>query len=779
MADATFEIKREGQTFEVTVPEGEDPNTALAQFMGDTAPEETDRGFMRGLGRGTRAVVGAVPKLVGGLGDIVAAGLNIPIAGIERFGEATAERGLKRPVDIDLPRFPTNRVETIEQLLTDMGFPESETTGERIQSFMAEFAVPGMGAAGAITRGVAKVPGAVQKVPGIARGLGEEIAEFFTKTPGRAIAAETGGAGGAATGRVLAEEEEIGPLGQFFAELAGGVAGGIAPTAAVNLSRRAATRGLETIAPFTEAGGTRRAARALQEATDDPAAAALAAREAPEGVSPATATEDPRLQALEGRARVDDPAVEARITGGLAQAEKRNLDELADLAKGTDPGDWQHRVVQSVAPEGVVIAKGQTDEMFADAGRAFGTAYDGARGHDIQARLTRTIADEIAPPTAVSRAVNDPNVLVGDEVRTRVGRWLTNRFKDVAQKGRRVLGGPADAPVHEVTSDDLLTLRSDIRNEARRRSKSASTDTQAEGELLNNAAREITNVLEDQLPQDAVNILRATDSQYRQFKTAENASVRGAQGLTAGSLRQAIRSRESQGRVARGETGPLGALAEQGADIKTILSKKDVQGAQRIVRTMTPEQRATTKSDFTRELVRRAEGKIAGETRLKGARLLDEVEQNRAVLKAAGLETDDFARIERIGKELKMIQGRSAAKVQELLTDNVGTVMRLLGAIGGSRAGTRLLRVFGGAGGAGPSLILAQFGSRELRKTLSKLSVDRGDAIMRAAFEDADLFAALLTAPTDSIKQQATAAKVINAWLVSAGAETAAPTKEE
>lgn len=776
MADAKFEIERDGQTFEVTVPEGEDPNAALAEFTGEAVSE---KGFMRGVGRGTRAVVGAVPKLVGGLGDIVAAGLNIPIASAERFAEATAERGLKRPVDVDpLPRFPTNRVETIEQLLTDVGFPESEGTAEQIQSLAAEFAIPGVGMGGALAKTAAKVPGAVQKVPGIVRGLGQEIAEFFTKTPARAVAAETGGAGGAATGRVIAEEEELGPTAQFLAEFAGGVGGGIAPTAGVNLARRAATKGLEVVAPFTEAGGARRAARAVQEASADPATAAVAAREAPEGVSPAIATEDPRLQAMAGRAMADDPAVEARITGGLARAEKRNLDELADIAKGTEPGDWQQRVVQAVAPEGTVVAKGQTDEMLSDANRAFKGAYDQAKGFPIETRVMKVAGGDDTMPDIILNAANDPAILVGHEVRNRVVKWLAGRFKATARVGKpvREIDG---VRVHEIQSDDLLELRSIVRNEARRKNRSAAADTQAEGEILDNAARGITEILDSQLPDDALNVLRATDSQYRQFKTVEQASVRGAQGLTAGSLRQSIKSRESQGRVARGEVGPLGPLVEQGVDVKTILGKKDVQAAQRMIRTMTPEQRATTKADFTREIVQRAEGKIAGATKLKGARLLDEVEQNRAVLEAAGLEADDFARIERIGRELKMIQGRSTAKVDQLLTDNVGTVMRLVGAIAGSRAGTRALRFFGGAGGAGPSLILAQFGSRELQKTLRKLTVNRGDAIIRASMEDPGLHAALLIAPTDPVKQQAAAAKVINAWLLATGAETAAPVEEE
>jgi len=114
-----------------------------------------------------------------------------------------------------------------------------------------------------------------------------------------------------------------------------------------------------------------------------------------------------------------------------------------------------------------------------------------------------------------------------------------------------------------------------------------------------------------------------------------------------------------------------------------------------------------------------------------------------------------------------MIQGRSPEAVKTLLEDNVGTVLRLMAAIAGSRAGTRALKLFGAAG-AGPSLILAQFGSKVMQKELSSLSVDSADAFIREAATNKKMFSALLTKPTDSIKRQAEAVKTIKAFLVQA-----------
>ena len=99
--------------------------------------------------------------------------------------------------------------------------------------------------------------------------------------------------------------------------------------------------------------------------------------------------------------------------------------------------------------------------------------------------------------------------------------------------------------------------------------------------------------------------------------------------------------------------------------------------------------------------------------------------------------------------------------------------MRLLAAVAGSRAGTRALKLLGGTTGAGPSLILAQFGSRQMQKQLTRLTVDKADALIRGAIDDPELFAALLVAPTSTIDQQARAARTIQTWLVSAGATAA------
>jgi hypothetical protein len=204
-----------------------------------------------------------------------------------------------------------------------------------------------------------------------------------------------------------------------------------------------------------------------------------------------------------------------------------------------------------------------------------------------------------------------------------------------------------------------------------------------------------------------------------------------------------------------------------------------------MVRTMNPTELRAAKGDFVRELENRATGKIDRIDTLLGRSLLNEVDNNRAVLKAAGFNADDIGRIERVGRSLQVMQARSAAAGVELISDDVGTVMRLLASIAGSRAGTRILKIFGGATGAGPSLILAQFGSRVMRERLGALTKDKAEALIRAALrgertaDGKDVFEALLVKPTDNIAKQADAARTIQAWLIGAGAEAADSTTEE
>ncbi|KKL14838.1 hypothetical protein LCGC14_2511660, partial [marine sediment metagenome] len=332
----TFEIDKDGQTFSVTVKEGEDAAEKLAQFTGGS-PVEGKSSFGRNVALSARGIVGGFSKFGPMLSDIVAGAINLPLKAGDMLAEPLRERGVPVPSF----RLPTNLTERADEALSIVGFPEPETPTENIAVLANELLVPGLGISGgavkasrapsavalarnavksegAVASGIAKGEGAVApQTSGILRGLGDEIAEFFTGggaagksktkdvlTAVRASAAEAGGAAGAATGRVIAEEEEFGPIGQFFAELFGGVTLGALPSVATTASRNLATKALDF---GSNRGAFRRAATTLQESVDDPAAVAKKVRDAPDDILPATATDEPVLQAQENLVARQDP----------------------------------------------------------------------------------------------------------------------------------------------------------------------------------------------------------------------------------------------------------------------------------------------------------------------------------------------------------------------------------------------------------------------------------------------------------------------------------------
>lgn len=262
------------------------------------------------------------------------------------------------------------------------------------------------------------------------------------------------------------------------------------------------------------------------------------------------------------------------------------------------------------------------------------------------------------------------------------------------------------------------------------------------------------------MPADVSKALKDIDSRYVDYKTVERAVLNsGEKGLTPEGLRSALKQRNAPGKVARGETGDLGSMAERGTSAKKLLASDDLEQIKRATRTMDDAQKQALKADMNAQLMKSGKSKLQGDDYLKA------VAQNKEKLKAAGFTDEDFTRMNRIGKELKMIQARTPEAVQHLLDDNVGSLMRLFGAIAGSRFGTGVLKALGGAHGAGPSLILAQFGSQRAKEMLRGLSVDKAQQIIEAASTNKELYAALLTKPTDPLAVQAKAARTIQAWL--------------
>jgi hypothetical protein len=203
---------------------------------------------------------------------------------------------------------------------------------------------------------------------------------------------------------------------------------------------------------------------------------------------------------------------------------------------------------------------GTVQEAFA----SFEPAYDVVKGYPVAPVLMRTAGGNVPLASAGNRpgllvqAAMDRSVLAGNEARRNVAGWLENRLTALPGGGRG-----------QLDSADLLKLRSEIRAAAR----DAADDDAVK--LLRNAERRVTDVLDSQLPPDAMKHLRAVDQQYGQYKVLEDAARRAGDqpgGITSAQLSAAAKKADTTGAYARGERGPMGSIARAGRqvfDVKT------------------------------------------------------------------------------------------------------------------------------------------------------------------------------------------------------------------
>lgn len=594
-------------------------------------------------------------------------------------------------------------------------------------------------------RGAGHLLDKARQLPGVRGGM-ERIAQMvgdaYQKNPGAFIAAETGGAFGA--GAASEAAGDAGPVGQMAAGLAGGMAGGIAPVAAVNRGQALARGTLEHVAPFTERGGMIRAGRQMQERAASPGEAAIAAQQGREGVTPARRTGDERLMAQEEHLlSTGDPAVAQRVQRDLDAAQQAVQAELRDsYGKPVSPTEWRQGVIQKVAPEGVTVALGDTDQMLNQAYKGFELAYAPARGHRVS---VDKLGDE------ANRAIADPALFAGKDIRTTTRSWVSSQLNAV---NRRAVDGAVD-------SDDLLELRSVIRTRQRRLGKSSSEDAAQARELLESVESVITRRLEASLSDDALAALQKADDSFRVYKLVENAVYRsGDAQLTPQRLSEAIRTSAESGAYARGAPDDLRAMARAGKGVESVMGKPDE--ARLMVRELSPEDRKPLHAEFVRHLhdsnkTTRADG----ETFVDGAKLKAMLRDQSEVADALGLSKGDIHRLNRLADELVMMQKRPGDAVSQLFTDGPANLAQLGAALIGAKSGQRV------AGrGLGSSLVIASFMSRQARDKLSRLTSDEAERLMRDAVTDQKLFAALLTGPGATPRKRRESARVVNAWVL-------------
>lgn len=282
-----------------------------AEAEGQQAEQQgnNDDGFMSWLNRGIASTLGApVDVINAGLGAIGVPVSDEPFGGSRSIASGMEALGIQTPQE-----------------------------GSRPQNVASALAEGLGGAAGALIPGAGIVGAMSRAASPVTRGVARTVAEPFTSTPTRAIAAElTAGAGagaGAQVGREVAPESQT-------AEIVGALIGGLTPASAAAISPL--TNGLKAvasreIAPFTKAGATERARRRIQSLSENPEAAAQALRqESIADLSPAVQTGDRRLMALEQTVRDANPTADLAMRDAEEAASQLLRQEARTPAGGAD-----------------------------------------------------------------------------------------------------------------------------------------------------------------------------------------------------------------------------------------------------------------------------------------------------------------------------------------------------------------------------------------------------------------------------------------------------------
>lgn len=599
--------------------------------------------------------------------------------------------------------------------------------------------------------------------------LGQRIARTAVENPKTFIAAETAAAG--AAGAAMEKVEQMGgsPSAQMTAGLGAGTIASVSPTAWPRIVRNAARWGMKHFNPFRASGAEPRAAEQIQMRASNAEEAAEAGLAAPEGVTPARASGQDQLMAQEARVLADDPELDRMVREDLEAAIMRAENDLRSLY-GTPRGkeNWELAVFQRVAPEGVVVKPGTSEEMLDQLYKSFKPLYQQFKGYPIRPQMFTT-SRKTPLETMIKNVPETNRVQVSEQVRQAVNRRLNAMWQGFSRRIKPNKDGLA-----LVDSGDLLKFRSDIRDEARRASKRGDLESV---DLYRIAEEKVNAVLRSQLQPDLLSELKTVDSMYRNYKVTEDAVYRGAgtdKGLSPEGLLQSLRaSASSKGGYARGEQLELRSLAASGRPIAKVLN--DPPAIRRAVNGMSAEDLQDMQREAFETLLSKAtRTNDVGEDYISGARLKQMMNNMGDSFVALQMDEASLGRMNEIADQMIMMQRKSPEAVTQLYEDGPADILQLLATLVGAKHGQNV------AGrGMGSSLVLAGWFARKARKMLENLTTNQARRLLADAVTDKELFARLLTTPTHEKVFQEEAAQYLKAYLAQVAQRGAREVKEE
>ena len=218
--------------------------------------------------------------------------------------------------------------EGIRRVMSDMGVPTPEEGQEpvNLSEYIAQgtgeglsYMLPGTGVVMSLKRGA-----------GLAGRVSREMFDYMKRHPWLSMAGETSASAAWGASRGIGEQQDLGPGMQATAEIAGGVAGGLAPAGAVQALRRSpmnllaqgSFRSLKRFSmPFTKRGGKYRAGEFLKAQTADPEKTAQRVSQKTIGDLPKpVASQEKRLIALYRDVMNKDPVTEAKEIERIGQS---------------------------------------------------------------------------------------------------------------------------------------------------------------------------------------------------------------------------------------------------------------------------------------------------------------------------------------------------------------------------------------------------------------------------------------------------------------------------
>ncbi len=220
---------------------------------------------------------------------------------------------------------------------------------------------------------------------------------------------------------------------------------------------------------------------------------------------------------------------------------------------------YQARVIQAGAAPGAQIQPSENiHHMLQQAYDSYGPLYQPAHGFPVSPSIVRTTGPDIPLTTSFQTAAHAPGV--PRSLQHSENDWLQDRLTQLPRTPQ---------------SEDLLQLRSDIRQRARTANLKTDTDSGHIANINGRADRAITTALESQLPPDALDALRTADSNYGNYKVVENAVAKSKDnlaGLTPQKLSQSIYDSMEDPAYARGGGGLLRDLAQAGTSVFQTVS---------------------------------------------------------------------------------------------------------------------------------------------------------------------------------------------------------------